>query len=300
MMNPRQVEAFRAVVQLGSMTNAAELLNISQPAVSRLIRDFEAHLELRLFRREGNRLVPEREALVLFQEVDLHYRGMAQIESVARDLRGHSAGTLTIAASHSLSTFFIPDITTEFLAERPNVKVSIASPASPDIIERVALQQFELGLVQIAGDYTGVRVLPLAIPAAVCILPFGHPLAAHEVLTPQLIAKENFISLGRNSPVRARADALFASLGIERPLGMEAALASTVRALVARGLGIAIVDPFAAAVMGDADVVVRAFSPVIPFDVAVVVPAHRSLSSNAQRFLDLIRIRFREKAAQFR
>ena len=293
-MNPRQVEAFRTVVQLGSMTNAAELLGVSQPAVSRLIRDLEAHLRLRLFRREGNRLVPTHEALVLFEEVDLHYRGMAQIEKVAEDLRNQSAGTLRVAAPSSLATFFLPAVTAEFLAERPTIGVSISSASSPLIIERVGLRQVEIGLVQISGANPGVRIMPLPEPATVCILHKDHPLAAEPVLTPQLLANQVFISLGRNSPTRARVDALFAEHGIHRLQRIEVDLTATVRALVARGLGVSIVDPFAVSSPVDPDVVVRPFQPVIPFEVAAVLPAHRSLSSHAQRFLDLIRIRFRE------
>lgn len=298
-MNPRQIEAFRAVVKLGSMTNAADLLGISQPAVSRLIRDLEAHLQLQLFRREGNRLVPAHEALVLFEEVDLHYRGLAQIEKVAEDLRRQSAGTLSVGAPSSLATFFLPIVTAEFLAERPTVGVTVNSTSSSSIIERVALRQLELGLVQLAGDHPGVRILPLPIPAALCILHRDHPLSTHEVITPQLLAHQDFISLGRASPLRARVDAIFTEQGIRRNQRIEVDMAATARAMVSRGLGVSIVDPFAALSIDNQDVVIRPFAPAIPFEVAVVVPAHRSLSGHAQRFLDLIRIRFREKSVQF-
>jgi DNA-binding transcriptional LysR family regulator len=292
-MNHRQIEAFRAVVQLGSMTNAADLLGISQPAVSRLIRDLESHLGLRLFRREGNRLLPTHEALVLFEEVDLHYRGFARIQRVASDLRRQSAGSLRIAAPHSLATFFLTDVTSRFLAEQPSVGVSIASFHSTLISERVALRQYDLGLVQILGDHPGVTVASLPPPPAVCIVPKDHPIAGHDVLTPHLLADQSFISLGPSSPLRARIDALFGELSIERRQIIEADLASTVCALVSRGLGVSIVDPFAASAMDRQNVVARPFEPTIPFDVAVVVPAHRSLSAHAQRFLDLIKIQFR-------
>lgn len=293
-INPRQLDAFRAVIQLGGMTNAADLLGISQPAVSRLIRDLESYLRLRLFRRQGNRLVPTHEALVLFEEVDLHFRGLGRIEKVARDLRGQAVGSLRIAAPHSLSTFFLPDVTAEFLRERPAISVSIYSLYSAMITERVALQQLDFGLVQISGEHPGVRVMSLPLPAAVCILHRNHPLAANDVLTPQMLAGQVFISLGPNSPLRARIDALFTELGIERRQQIEVDLASTIWAMVSRNLGIAIVDPFVVSTV-DQHVTVRRFEPEIPFDVAVVLPAHRSLSTHAQRFLDLIRIRFREK-----
>src|ERR1700743_2258747 len=97
-LNPRQLEAFRTVMLTGSMTIAAEALQITQPAVSRLIRDLEIVLSLRLFRREGNRLIPGAEAQVLYAEVDKFYQGIERIERVAEDLATLRTGTLRIAS----------------------------------------------------------------------------------------------------------------------------------------------------------------------------------------------------------
>lgn len=295
-INHRQIEGFRAVVQAGSMTNAADLLGISQPAVSRLIRDLEASLKLRLFRREGNRLVPTQEGLVLFEEVDIHYRGIAQIEKVAEDLRTSSAGNIRVAGSSSLSTFFLPSVTAEFLQEHPSVTVSINNLHSSVILERIALQQFDIGLVQIAGDYPGVQIMHLPAAPAVCIVPRDHELSQHTVLTPELLAGQRFISLGQNSPLRRRIDEVFARRDLRRLQCAEASLAASVRALVARGVGVAIVDPFVATALADeSDVVVRPFLPEIPFEVALITPMHRDLSKHARQFLNLLSRRFKDQ-----
>src|SRR5262245_21177406 len=69
-LNHRQVEAFRAVMLTGGVTTAAQLMNVTQPAVSRLIRDLQESLKLPLFERRGTRLLPTAEALSLYQEVE--------------------------------------------------------------------------------------------------------------------------------------------------------------------------------------------------------------------------------------
>ena len=72
-LNFRQMEAFRALMSHGSATQAAEAMHISQPAVSRLIADFEAVLGVLLFAREHGRLKPTAEAHLLFQESSMAF-----------------------------------------------------------------------------------------------------------------------------------------------------------------------------------------------------------------------------------
>jgi DNA-binding transcriptional LysR family regulator len=100
-MNLRQVEAFRTVMMTGKMTAAAELMAITQPAVSRLIRDFEFATKLRLFDRRGNQLTPTQEALTLMQEVERAFIGLSRIKAFAEEVRHQNAGMLRNATSKS-------------------------------------------------------------------------------------------------------------------------------------------------------------------------------------------------------
>ncbi|MBH5388541.1 methyl-accepting chemotaxis protein [Bradyrhizobium diversitatis] len=129
-MNPRQIEAFRAVMLTGSMSVAAEMLKITQPAVSRLIKDLEADMKLLLFRREGNRLVPSHEATILFTEVDRFYVGMDRIAKIANELRHAKVGSLRIASIGALSLSCITQAISTF-------HVAVLRDYSAD---RVALQ----------------------------------------------------------------------------------------------------------------------------------------------------------------
>src|SRR6266852_2026092 len=92
MLSFRQIEAFRAVIVLHSMTRAAETLNISQPAVSRLMRDMELNLGLTLFRRRKGGLQPTEEALALYAEVERSFVGVDKIARAAVRIRERLAG----------------------------------------------------------------------------------------------------------------------------------------------------------------------------------------------------------------
>jgi DNA-binding transcriptional LysR family regulator len=86
-MNLRQIEMFRAVMQTGSFTAAAEALHISQPGVSRAARHLEIQLGVPLFERSQGRIRPTDEALALNGEIERSYRGVQSIQQFARGLR---------------------------------------------------------------------------------------------------------------------------------------------------------------------------------------------------------------------
>ena len=96
-LNPRQIEAFRAVILTGGMTAGGEMLGVSQPAISRLVRDLETELGLKLFERNGAHIVPTAEALILYQDVERLFVGSDRIRDSARAIRDRRSGSLRIA-----------------------------------------------------------------------------------------------------------------------------------------------------------------------------------------------------------
>src|SRR5207248_2605933 len=102
-INSRQVEAFRAMMLTGSVTDAAKLMAVTQPAVSRLLRDFQALLKMELFERRGSGLVPTASATALYMEVERSFVGLERITAAAEEIRSRRTGMLRIAAMPALS-----------------------------------------------------------------------------------------------------------------------------------------------------------------------------------------------------
>ncbi len=297
MINPRQIEAFRAIMLTGGITSAAELMNISQPAVSRLISDLQHALKLKLFERRGPRITPTSEAMSLFQVVDRSFVGLELIEQTARDLTARRSGTLRIASMPALGVGFLPRYVARFLAERPRVDIALRGSTSPIILDWVATGQCELGFANAAIDHAAVMVekLPGGLPA-VAILPPGHPLVAKDVLVPQDFAGERFVSNTTGTLLRYRIDTVFATHEVSRVMRTEVQLTMSVCAMVAAGYGVSIVDPFSAYEYAGHGLVVRPFAPRITFDVTTLRSAQIPLSMIAEDFL----AGFLEQAKRFR
>lgn len=287
-LNPRQVEAFRAVMMSGGMTVAAERLRVTQPAVSRLIKDLESHLKFRLFRRDGNRLVPTQEATILFAEVDRFYMGMDRVAKVAAELRHKKTGTLRIAAISSLSLSCMTDAIKQFNADRPAVRVILESFNSQSILDMVAGRHFDIGFTQAGGEFPGLTMTSLAPAEAVCVLPPGIPVSGQEFIRATDLAGLPFISLGKNQPFRLKVDQAFETAGVIRQEILETSLAASAVDMVAAGMGVAVVDPFSAAKFDNGAYAIRPFRPQLTFNVQAVTPTHHN-SRLSTEFLRIVR-----------
>lgn len=289
MLNPRQIEAFRAVIVTGGVTAAARALNVTQPAVTRLIRDLQRALGLELFARRGARLTPTAEALSLYREVDRQFVGLERIQAAARALRAGQSGALRVAALPTFSVGFLPRLAGHWLAERPGAEMSLYGSISSQVADWVASGFCDVGFAQLPLDFPSLEVEALASAPAVAVLPQDHRLARRAVLTPRDFEGEPFVSLEQMTQLRYRTDALFEIEGVARRIRVETPLSMIACALVAAGAGVSLVDPFPAAEYRGRGLAVRPFRPTLLFDTGVVWSAARARSGLALDFAARVR-----------
>lgn len=283
-LNPRQIEAFQAVMLRGSVTAAAADLRISQPAVSRLVRDFEKQIELTLFARRGNHLVPTPEAHLLLQEVERYSAGLRTIASFARDLRHHRRGMLKVVALPAMAMGFLPRFVAAFIAGRALSSVFVHGMPSHLVLESVESGQAEIGIAAAPPERPGLRIDWLTA-SAVLVVPRGHRLARgrRRAATLQDIIGEPFIELAEPSIFNARFTELLAEMR-SRTIATTP-LSGIACSFVAAGTGVALVDPFAASDVVARDTVVLPFEPRIDIRIGIVTAAHRRQSAVSQEFV---------------
>jgi DNA-binding transcriptional LysR family regulator len=286
-INSRQVEAFRAMMLTGSVTEAAKLMAVTQPAVSRLLRDFQALLKMELFEKRGTGLVPMAAATALYMEVERSFIGLERITAAAEEIRSRRTGTLRIAALPALSNGYLPRLSGRFLMERPNLNLSFFGVISPIVVDWVLNNQCDIGFAEVPIAHAGLSSVRLPAPARVAVLPAGHRLAAKATLQPRDFEGETFVSLTAGSTGRHLIDQAFNRDDVRRVLRVETSLSEIMCGLVSSGLGVAICDPFTAQEFANRGVVARHFLPRIDFEFAAVFPPQRSPSPVA---LDLVEV----------
>lgn len=289
-LNHRQLEAFRALIQTGSVTAASQRMHITQPAASRLIADLEYTVGYSLFQRKKKRLSPTPEALALFEEVDRSFIGIEEIADAAKEIGNFRRGSLHLASLPALALEFLPRIISQFCADKPDISISLQIHSSQRVAQCIASQQFDIGFAEIHSTHPAVESRALFDAPMVAILPKGHSLLKHSTLVPEHFEGENFVSLGTNYPSRKLIDAVFIANKIKRKLQIETQLSLAVGNLVASGAGVSIIDHVTARNLRDRELIeTRPFLPVIMYNYCVFLPSHKPLSRLGETFLDIAR-----------
>jgi DNA-binding transcriptional LysR family regulator len=280
-LNLRQLEAFSAIVAAGSISGAARLLNVSQPGLSRLLMALEQSLGFPLFLRHGKRLAITPEGAEFADEIARSLAGLGALEKAAEDLRGMRRAVLRVAALPALCFQVMPRAIAGFMREHPGLRVQFEGLSAQRIVEAVAARQVEVGVTQMFGAVPGVGIAATYASDCVCVMPPGHTLAARQTVRPADLEGQDLVALPASSAAGTR---LAEVLGGPPEARVETFLSSAACAMVAEGMGIAVVDPFTAQIFGDR-VQTRPFRPAVDFGFQVVHPAPHPLSRPATAFL---------------
>ncbi|MDH2240121.1 LysR substrate-binding domain-containing protein [Pigmentiphaga sp. GD03639] len=243
-MNFKQVEAFRAVMMTRSMTTAAGLLHTSQPNVSRWIALLEKTLRFALFQRLGTRLIPTPEAEAFYAEVERAFIGLESLNDSANSIRLRGKGLLRVGAVGMITQCVMPDAMRIFREKVSDIPVVVNTGGSDVVAKWVATGYCDIGFCSIHTDLPSLQYERINTAYGVGIVPRKHRLARKKVLKPSDFDGENFISLPAGSFNRAAIDRHF--VPDKRVLSIETPYATTICTMVAKGLGVSIVNPVVA------------------------------------------------------
>ncbi|WP_033062090.1 LysR substrate-binding domain-containing protein [Pseudomonas mandelii] len=286
-MRIRQLECFRTLMIHGTMTRAAELLSISQPAISSTIANLEHETGLKLFVRKGGRLQPTPEARLFFVEAERALEAVEKTNRIAKEIRTGKRGHLAIAAYASISINLLPRLMAEFAKERPGLELKIITRNSQSVRELMTTQQFDLAIAELPLDYPTSNMEVISYECQ-CMVPIGHPLAELDVITPADLDGVPFVSLFKGDPIYQQLAMAFSAYGSSWNVVAETEFFSTACELVCGGMGVGIVDPVVSLPF-TGNLVLKPFSPAIKYEIALLLPTQEEPSQLAREFAHYLR-----------
>lgn len=285
-ISPRQIEAFKAIVETASVTAAAASMHVSQPSVSRLLHSLEEAVGFNLFERRKGRLVATPEAMLFYDEIQKYFRNIQKLVHTAADIRALARGQLRLGSFIALAIAVTPAVVKRFHRAHPQMHVSCTTAQSRQIVDLVASRFADLGIVDPIAVTNAVRIERRWQFRCVCALPPGHKLSGSETISATQLAGESVIGLEREflsryAPGAKLHDVIASQLRIQVHQSIAAC------ALVAEGVGLAIVDPFTAMHCEPRGIVVRSLAVTIPFEMCIVSSPEAPLSAASHEFLQL-------------
>jgi DNA-binding transcriptional LysR family regulator len=289
-MNFRQIEAFSAVMSVGTTTGAAKLLGISQPAVSRLLAQLERTTGLKLFDRAQGRLTPTQEGSLFHREVARSLVVLDRLKVAAHDILSFGTGTLRVAALPALGFSLIPRVVSRFLEQHPDqVSVTMETGGSETVRELIASGQFDVGFAAEEIETAGLVHGEFATPPAVCVLPAGHPLARKSMIEAADLNGESFVALSKSDRMRQRIDAALERAGAAPRIVVETHFALSICQFVQQGAGIGLINPYCLDSVSPEGIAVRPFQPLLFFRTLLIMPPQRPASQLASDFAAIAR-----------
>lgn len=286
----KQIEFFRAVMVAGSVSGAAKLLYVSQPAISRLIAYTEQRLGLTLFERVKGRLYPTPEARILFVEVNAVYQGVLRVNEVVDDLIQHRTGHLRIACSPNLGLGPVPGAIRTFQQNYPEAEI-ILHTMLPGMLQQAVLnQQAELGIAFSDEWHPNLHARPLYQNRVVAALPDSHPLVQKSIIDAHDLIEQPFISYSQDIPLGLSVRNFLAQKNVALRPKIEVQQAHVACALVQAGAGIALVDEITAKGLSWTHIIFRPITACITTPISIIHGMYTPLSSLAQEFISALEL----------
>lgn len=281
----RQIEAFRAIMLAHSISGAAKLLHVSQPAISRLIAHAEQRSGLQLFERIKGRLYPTPEAEQLFVEVSTVYDGVHRVNQLAEDLFEHRAGLLRIACSANLSQSLLPMAISAFLKRHPDIRIMVQTKSPQALLQTLFAHQVELGIAYMPISHPALAMELLYENRIVAVLPSTHPLGKRKELEMKDLVDEPLIGYSSEIPFGQLVRQLFEKCEYVPTIRVEVEQVHVACELVEAGVGIALADEQSVLGRNWRNIVTRPLKPNVPTAVHVFYPLYKPLSRSAQEFV---------------
>ena len=289
-MNLRHLEVFNAVMQAGSVTGAASYLNVSQPAVSNVLRHLEQQLKFRLFERIGGRLHPTPEANDLFPDVVEIFGRIGTLNRLVQEMHGGRAGRLVLAASPTLVNAFLPKAVARFRQANPGIHVAVQSLPTPLVVERVARREVDMGIVYAPVTDGAVTSEDLVTTELACVVPKKHPLARKAVIEMADLEGVPLISLGATTRIGLLMEAECRRSGAPVPeVGIEASSSLAACLMVSEGAGVGLVDRATALSGKFSDLAFKPINPAIRLVVQLIYTRDRPRSRATAQMSEQLR-----------
>ncbi|QOS99365.1 LysR family transcriptional regulator [Brevibacterium sp. JNUCC-42] len=290
-MEWQQMLYFRKVAQTQHITQSAEMLNVSQPALSRSIARLEEELNTPLFERKGRNIVLNQYGELFLKRVERAIQEIEEGKQEIQDLIDPDRGKVRIAFLHSLGIEVVPEFIRSFRLQYPQVSFHLHQAATEQIVEQLKTGLIDIALFSMIEPMDEVHWEPLITEDLYLIVSKTHPLANRTHIDLKEIANESFISFKQGYGLRTLTDTLCMQAGFTPDVTFEGEEIATVAGLVAAKLGVSLVPDVN--VLDKSKIsLLRVTNPTCKRIIGIAWKEKRYLSPVSRRFISFVKAHY--------
>ncbi|QTT86399.1 LysR family transcriptional regulator [Pseudomonas chlororaphis] len=296
-MRLRHIEIFQAIRQTGSISGAAQLLHVSQPAVTKVLQHAEQQLGFPLFLRVKGKLQATPEALELEREVDKVSESLQGVRRLAQSLRREPGHSLRVGATPALALSLLPPAINQWTRRYPDIVCELSSAHSRELVQNLLMREIDVALTLQRPDHPGLTAQALASGVLVALAPLDYwPQAARGKPLPLMeLAGAPLIGLSSADPLAAKLDGYLKAVEPAPRVSIAVQTYSLARAMVESGAGLAVIDPFTALGASPASTAIRPLTPALPITLYAVTRATEALPHTLSSLLEIFGGRAQEQ-----
>ncbi|MGG8095218.1 LysR family transcriptional regulator [Klebsiella aerogenes] len=277
-MKLRHLEIFYAVMTCGSLSRAAESLNISQPAASKALKNAELKLGFKLFQRVRGKLLPSSEALTLFEKAQSIYQDLDNLRLLADNLARDPRAKITLGCLPSLGLSLVPELVTDFYQQNSNLVMTLTTEHTETLVKKMDLREIDLALT-LQPVQQGEIITTLIAEVPLVYIDRDYRQGAVDI---KEIDQQRWISPGPHS--------LSAAIATRRDFSTTRLNVQTyymATEFVKRGIGCSITDIFSARHNLSPEMI-HPITPPMKINLCLLRRADVSLSPITQKFVDFL------------
>lgn len=290
-LNLRQLQTFVTVARLSSFTRAARLLHLSQPALTKQVRQLEETLGVRLFDRNTRTVELTRIGKELTPVVNQLLQEIEAVVVNTKELAAQSRGIIRIAALPSISSTILPTAVARFKERYPGISVILKDVVAQRLVTMVKAEEVDFGIGSLNVADPEVRFSLLLTDRMIVVFSPGSALERKKTIGLTDLVGLPLVLMDPGSSVRKLVDQAFESIGEFAKPAFEATYMSTAAGMVKAGLGVTIL-PSSAFEMGELTGLRTRpiMRPALTREIGVIEKSGRSLAPAAESFLQTMKV----------
>ena len=208
-LDSRQLLAFSTLVQTGSFTETARLLNLTQSAISHSIKNLESDVHCQLVTRTGRRIHITEEGKDLFDDAQVIINQMHEARSRLQDRANWGKGRLRVGASTTACQYLIPSILREFNECFPDCILNITPADTPELVQKLQRHELDLAIIVNPNQINELIVRPLFKDELILTASMMHPYVQKKSMPMIKIAQQRFVLYNQASHTFSLVDQFF-------------------------------------------------------------------------------------------